>query len=164
MPGSPGHILPLCSPLDKDALPLCNRSIAKIHIVHLQTLEMISALNHKFPEACLALLLIITCLVGLTTMQHWLCLKASRMHNQPVGEAASQLCEERQCREGITLQEPMSHWQVSMVTHAFSWEDNAGSGLENITYMCIMLGLKHKTIDTLPHCRVTITDLAVCFC
>ncbi len=36
-------------------------------------------------------------------------------------------------RPSITLQGPMSHWQVSMVTHAFSRHDSAGSGFENIT-------------------------------
>ena len=27
----------------------------------------------------------------------------------------------------------MSHGQVSMVTHAFNWQDSAGSGFENMT-------------------------------
>ena len=31
------------------------------------------------------------------------------------------------------MQVPISHWHVSIVTHAFSWQDNSGSGLENMT-------------------------------
>jgi hypothetical protein len=33
----------------------------------------------------------------------------------------------------LTLQGPISHWQVSAVAHALSWQENSGSGLLNIT-------------------------------
>ena len=36
-------------------------------------------------------------------------------------------------RVALTLQGPISHWHVSMVTHAFKRQDSWGSGLENIT-------------------------------
>jgi hypothetical protein len=33
----------------------------------------------------------------------------------------------------LTLQGPISHWQVSAVASAFSLQENSGSGLENMT-------------------------------
>ena len=36
-------------------------------------------------------------------------------------------------QDSVTLQGPMSHWQVSMVTQAFNRHDSSGSGLENMT-------------------------------